>query len=279
VSAEMSSVVRTARDYYNSDDADRFYFRIWGGEDIHIGLYESPDEDIRRASERTVAAMAERLERLDGETRVVDLGAGYGGAARWLAQKAGCKVACVNLSEIQNERNRERSVAAGLGNRIEVVDGSFEDIPYGDASFEVAWSQDSLLHSGERERVLREVDRVLVPGGEFIFTDPMQADNCPPGVLDPVLARIHLDSLGSIAFYRGAAARLGWEECGIVDLTHQLVRHYSRVRKELTARRDDLVPEVSPAYIDRMVQGLSHWIAAGERGHLAWGILHFRKPR
>jgi sarcosine/dimethylglycine N-methyltransferase len=57
------------------------------------------------------------------------------------------------------------------------------------------------------------------------------------------------------------------------------VRHYSRVRKELTARRDDLVPEVSPAYIDRMVQGLSHWIAAGERGHLAWGILHFRKPR
>jgi sarcosine/dimethylglycine N-methyltransferase len=275
----MSSVVRTARDYYNSDDADRFYFRIWGGEDIHIGLYESPDEDIRRASERTVAAMAERLERLDGETRVVDLGAGYGGAARWLAQKAGCKVACVNLSEIQNERNRERSVAAGLGNRIEVVDGSFEDIPYGDASFEVAWSQDSLLHSGERDRVLREVDRVLVPGGEFIFTDPMQADNCPPGVLDPVLARIHLDSLGSIAFYRGAAARLGWEECGIVDLTHQLVRHYSRVRKELTARRDDLVPEVSPAYIDRMVQGLSHWIAAGERGHLAWGILHFRKPR
>jgi sarcosine/dimethylglycine N-methyltransferase len=275
----MSSVVRTARDYYNSDDADRFYFRIWGGEDIHIGLYESPDEDIRRASERTVAAMAERLERLDGETRVVDLGAGYGGAARWLAQKAGCKVACVNLSEIQNERNRERSVAAGLGNRIEVVDGSFEDIPYGDASFEVAWSQDSLLHSGERERVLREVDRVLVPGGEFIFTDPMQADNCPPGVLDPVLARIHLDSLGSIAFYRGAAARLGWEECGIIDLTHQLVRHYSRVRKELTARRDDLVPEVSPAYIDRMVQGLSHWIAAGERGHLAWGILHFRKPR
>jgi sarcosine/dimethylglycine N-methyltransferase len=275
----MSSVVRTARDYYNSDDADRFYFRIWGGEDIHIGLYESPDEDIRRASERTVAAMAERLERLDGETRVVDLGAGYGGAARWLAQKAGCKVACVNLSEIQNERNRERSVAAGLGNRIEVVDGSFEDIPYGDASFEVAWSQDSLLHSVERDRVLREVDRVLVPGGEFIFTDPMQADNCPPGVLDPVLARIHLDSLGSIAFYRGAAARLGWEECGIIDLTHQLVRHYSRVRKELTARRDDLVPEVSPAYIDRMVQGLSHWIAAGERGHLAWGILHFRKPR
>jgi sarcosine/dimethylglycine N-methyltransferase len=279
VSAALSPVVRIARDYYNSDDADRFYFRIWGGEDIHIGMYESPGEDIRTASRRTVAAMAEKLAALGRATRIVDLGAGYGGAARWLAQHAGCSVACVNLSETQNARNRELSAAAGLSDRIEVVDGSFEDIPYDDASFGVAWSQDSLLHSAQREKVLREVDRVLAPGGEFIFTDPMQADDCPPGVLEPVLARIHLASLGSRAFYRAVAARLGWEEVGSTDLTHQLVRHYARVRTELVARRETLVPEVSAAYIDRMIQGLSHWITAGASGHLAWGILHFRKPR
>lgn len=278
MSARLSEVVRTARDYYNSGDADRFYFRIWGGEDIHIGLYESPDEDIGTASRRTVATMAGKLSSLAPATRVIDLGAGYGGAARWLAQQAGCSVACLNLSETQNARNRELTVAAGLSGLIEVVDGSFEDIPYGDASFDVAWSQDSLLHSGEREKVLREVDRVLAPGGELIFTDPMQADDCPPGVLDPVLARIHLESLGSPGFYRGVAARLGWEEIGFTNLTHQLVRHYSRVRAELVARRDALVPDVSAAYIDRMVQGLSHWVTAGENGHLAWGILHFRKP-
>jgi sarcosine/dimethylglycine N-methyltransferase len=107
----------------------------------------------------------------------------------------------------------------------------------------------------------------------------MQADDCPPGVLEPVLARIHLASLGSRNFYRAVAAHLGWEEVGGIDLTHQLVRHYTRVRTELVARRETLVPEVSAAYIDRMIQGLSHWVTAGESGHLAWGILHFRKPR
>jgi len=278
MSARLSTVVRTAREYYNSDDADNFYNSIWGGEDIHIGLYTAADEDIRSASERTVATMAARLEGLDAQARVVDLGAGYGGAARWLARTAGCHVTCVNLSEIQNARNRELTQAAGLAERIDVFDASFEDVPAPDASFDIAWSQDSILHSGDRPRVLAEIDRVVRPGGEVVFTDPMQADACPPGVLDAVLERIHLDSLGSFEFYRTQAARLGWEEISVEDLTEHLVRHYSRVRQELLERRESLRAQVSAQYIDRMIQGLTHWILAGESGHLAWGILHFRKP-
>jgi sarcosine/dimethylglycine N-methyltransferase len=278
VTGRFSAVVETARDYYNSDDADSFYFHVWGGEDIHIGLYEAADEAIRTASARTVATMTARLPRLAAQHSVVDLGAGYGGAARWLTNETGCRVSCVNLSEIQNERNRELTRKAGLTDRIEVHDASFEDIPSKASSFDYAWSQDSLLHSAERARVLDEVDRVLQPGGEFIFTDPMQADDCPAGVLQPVLARIHLDSLGSVRFYRREAKRLGWEELGIDLKTDQLVRHYTRVRHELRTRRKELLTKVSAQYMDRMLQGLTHWIEAGRQDYLAWGILHFRKP-
>jgi sarcosine/dimethylglycine N-methyltransferase len=278
MSARYSEVVRTARDYYNSGDADNFYFHVWGGEDIHIGLYEADDEPIAAASERTVATMASQLSGLKPGKQVLDAGAGYGGAARWLARHFECAVACVNLSETQNRRNRELTQAAGLDALISVHDASFEEIPFDAGSFDYAWSQDSLLHSGDRARVLTEVDRVLRPGGELIFTDPMQADDCPRGVLQPVLDRIHLDSLGSIGFYRGEAKRLGWEENGFTELTPQLVRHYGRVREELERRRNALRTHVSDEYIDRMVQGLGHWIDAGKKGYLAWGIAHFRKP-
>ena len=278
MSAQRSGVVSTARDYYNSDDADNFYYSIWGGEDIHIGLYESQAEDIGTASQRTVATMASRLSELGPRSRVVDLGAGYGGAARWLAQTVGCHVTCVNLSEMQNARNRNLTQGAGLAGRVDVRDASFEDIPCEDEAFDIVWSQDSLLHSGDRERALSEIDRVLTPGGEVIFTDPMQADDCPPGVLAPVLERIHLESLGSFAFYRATARELGWEEVGMSDMTDQLIRHYSRVREELFKRRVELAENVSTQYIERMIVGLTHWILAGESGHLAWGILHFRKP-
>jgi sarcosine/dimethylglycine N-methyltransferase len=163
-----------------------------------------------------------------------------------------------------------------LSERIRVFDASFEEVPCADRQFDVVWSQDSFLHSGARDRVLQEIDRILKPGGEVIFTDPMQADDCPPGVLKPVLDRIHLASLASIGFYRRQAEALGWLECAVLEMTEQLVRHYTRVREELLGRRAELRDAVSDEYIDRMVQGLGHWIEAGEKGYLAWGILHFR---
>ena len=276
MNAVHSEVVRTAREYYNSDDADAFYHNVWGGEDIHIGLYCGPGEEIATASERTVSTMAARLHGLDAQSRVVDLGAGYGGAARWLAARTGCRVTCVNLSETQNARNRALTEVAGLADRIEVLDASFEDVPCATDGFDVVWSQDSILHSGDRARVLREIDRLLKPGGEVIFTDPMQADDCPEGVLAPVLERIHLDSLGSIGFYRRQARDLGWHEVGVLPMKDQLVSHYTRVREELVRRRAELLESVSSEFLERMVRGLGHWIEAGRRGYLAWGILHFR---
>lgn len=276
---EYSPVVKTTQVYYNSDDADNFYYHVWGGEDIHIGLYEGPKEDIAIASQRTVETMANQCaSQLTPNTRVIDLGSGYGGSARWLARKYGCDVFCLNLSEAQNIRNRDISETQKLDSKITVVDGNFEGIPTENGQFDLAWSQDAILHSGHREKVFQEVDRALKPGGNFIFTDPMQADDCPSGVLQPVLDRIHLESLGSFQFYREEAKKLGWEEVAIIDHSDQLVNHYTRVRDELLARRTELSGNVSEEYMERMIQGLGHWIDAGNQGYLAWGILQFRKP-
>jgi sarcosine/dimethylglycine N-methyltransferase len=275
-----SETVETARRYYNSEDADNFYFHVWGGEDIHIGLYERPDEPIVAASARTVERIADRVSSAltPADARLIDLGAGYGGAARQLAKRFGCQILAVNLSETENQRHREMNKAADLDHLIEVVDASFEQTPAATASFDVAWSQDAILHSGHRDRVMDEVDRVLKPCGELIFTDPMQADDCPHGVLQPILDRIHLSSLGSFAFYRAQAKRLGWQEIEILDLTEQLVSHYSRVAESLREQRADLKGRVSDDYIERMLSGLGHWVEGGRNSYLSWGILHFRKP-
>ncbi|TVP92689.1 MAG: class I SAM-dependent methyltransferase [Thioalkalivibrio sp.] len=272
-----SSPVATARDYYNSPDADHFYHSIWGGEDIHIGLYEHDREPIVDASRRTVAHMADLLGEPQPEWRVLDLGAGYGGSARYLADNHGCRVTALNLSEVENERNRSINKARGLDSLIEVVDGSFESVSAPDAEFDVVWSQDAFLHSGAREQVMREALRVLKPGGVLIFTDPMADDACPEGVLDPILERIHLDSLGSPGFYQQTAADLGFKPIGFEDHTPQLPRHYGRVREELESRETDLAGQISPEYIERMKKGLGHWVDGGQAGHLAWGIFRFRK--
>lgn len=272
------AVTEVTQQYYDSDDADAFYFHVWGGEDIHIGLYEQDDDTIAAASQRTVERMAETAKNLVSGKRVLDCGSGYGGAARWLAKNHGVHVTCLNLSGVQNRRNRELTAAAGLSDQIDVIDGAFEKIDLPDASVDLVWSQDAILHSGEKPRVLREIHRVLAPGGELVFTDPMQADDCPDGVLGDVLARIHLDSMGSFGLYRGLLSDLGMTEGSTVDHTDHLVTHYSRVRSELEARREALSSKISDAYLDRMLAGLGHWIDAGTKRYLAWGIMRYVKP-
>ena len=273
---KLSTAENVAESYYDSSDADHFYETVWGGEDIHIGLYQDTD-DIRTASRKTVTKMGEQLQTLNSDSRVIDLGAGYGGSARYLSKKSGCKVTCLNISEVQNQRNRILNQEQGLADNIDVRHGSFEDIPCEDASMDIVWSQDSFLHSNRKDTVMDEIARITAPGGEVIFTDPMQADDCPEGVLQPVYDRLNLESMGSFAYYRKALGERGFEEIRMTYMTPQLRNHYDNVRQELETRYDDLVKTISNDYMDKMINGLENWVEAADNGYLAWGILHYRK--
>lgn len=274
---DARDVREVTEDYYDSDDADTFYSVVWGGEDVHVGIYDATD-DIRQASATTVERMAGMLGHLDADTKVLDIGAGYGGSARYLARTFGCNVRCLNISETQNDTNRVKNRQQGLADLVSVVHGAFEDLPETDASYDVVWCQDAILHSDQRGKVLAEVFRVLKPGGAFIFTDPMQADDCPPDVLQPVYDRLSLTSLGSFRYYREAALQAGFEVVDQIDLTAQLRTHYARVAEELRHNYDKLLEDISKDYMDRMLVGLDNWVKAADAGHLAWGIQHFRKP-
>ncbi len=272
--SETRDGVTIARDYYDSDEAEAFYSQVWGGEDIHIGLYDET-RDIRTASRRTVDAMIAKLGNLEGK-RVIDLGAGYGGAARVLAKEHGAHVTCLNLSLKENARNRELTEAAGLSDRIIVIDGSFDDMPLDDAQFDVAWSQDAILHAPDRLAVLREVERVLKPGGQFVFHDPMQADGlADTSALQPIYDRIHLADLASIGFYREALTGLGFEEVETQELTNQLGNHYARVREVMLEKQDEFgLPD---AFVERMGNGLELWVNGAATRQLSWAIMHYRK--
>jgi len=276
ITATEKTAVDKAQDYYNSTPADEFYFKIWGGEHIHVGIYNHEKESIKDASPRIVELMASKLD-LTPETKLLDLGSGYGGAARYLAKKHGCQITCLNLSETQNERNMFFNKKHGLDHLITVTNGNFEEIPFPENSYEVVWSQDAIVHSADREKVLSEVDRILKKNGDFIFTDLMQTYDCPKGILEPVLDRIHLDSLGSFGFYVEQARKLEMKKAEVVDLSEHLTTHYQRVMEETQERYEEMVKICGKEYIDKMIQGLKHWVNAGKNDYLSWGIVHMDK--
>ena len=227
---------------------------VWSGEHVPIGLYEAMDEPIADASRRTVERMVSKLEPVTHDARVLDLGGGDRGAARVLVSTLHCEVVTLDLSD-------------GL-----------ESIEQPDASFDVVWSRDAIMHSDDRPRVMGEIARVLAPGGQLVFTDPMQSDSCPPHALQPILDRAHLTDLGSPCFYREQASAHGLEEVSFELLTKQLVTHYTRVLHEAERRHDELSTDIAADDLDQIKAGLRYWIDGGAKSHLVWGIFHFRRP-
>jgi len=271
-----SEAVKSAREYYDGTQTDRLYATIWGGEHIHYGIYSQPDEPIHDASRRTVETIAQSLAKIGSDSRVIDLGAGYGGAARYLAKTYGCSVCCLNLSAVQNQRNSQLNEEQNLSRLVEVTQGSFEEIPYADNSFDIVWSQDAILHSGDRRGLFQEIKRVLKSGGEFIFTDPMQSETCPPGLLQPAFDRLGIRDMGSLSFYRQTAKELGFEELQFIDLSENVPKHYRRFGEEVRKRYDEVVQITSPEFAEKTLNSIEPWIERYEQGYMQWGILHFR---
>ncbi len=105
------------------------------------------------------------LERagLGSAERVLDVACGTGVFAREAARRVG--PANVTAIDINPDM---LAVAAEMGPGIRWETGSAEALPFDDGSFDVVGCQFALMFFGDRVRALREMWRVLAPGGRLV---------------------------------------------------------------------------------------------------------------
>jgi ubiquinone/menaquinone biosynthesis C-methylase UbiE len=97
---------------------------------------------------------------------VLDVGFGSGFSVQLLAE-AGADVHGVDLTDWAVETTRARLAAFGL--EADVAQGDGESLPFDDASFDLAFSWGVIHHSSDMSRALRELLRVLRPGGQLVL--------------------------------------------------------------------------------------------------------------
>jgi len=273
-----SEKAKIAQNYYDNIETDRIYEMIWGGEHIHFGIYRESNDSMIEASQNTVEMMAQMLDSITSKHCIIDLGSGYGGTARYLAKNYGCSVDCLNLSKLQNQRNQELNQAQNLNHLIKVQEGSFENIPYPNDSFDIVWSQDAMIHSGNRRLVLEEIRRVLKKGGELIFSDTLQNDICPTDKLQPAFDRLQVNDAGSFLFYRNTLQELGFKEIEVVDLSKYVHIHYIRFRDEISKHYEAIIQQTSKEAIDKTLKSIEPWIDFYQKGYMQWGCFHYCLP-
>jgi SAM-dependent methyltransferase len=122
-------------------------------------------------------ATAARLERLSElgifrfYERVLDLAAGLGGPARWLARRHGCTVLSVDRSPARAAASRFLVRRAHLADAVAVSVAEFERLPVGDAFFTHAWSVAGMDGETEARGVFAELFRVVRPGGQVALQE------------------------------------------------------------------------------------------------------------
>ena len=135
---------------------------------------EAYGKDIGQHSWVTVEELEEDIPqlRLTRASRLLDIGCGPCGPLVFAARRVGCHCNGVDISRKAIAAGRARVAAYGLEKVVTVgIADLNERLPFDSNVFDGVMSLDVVVHLHDRAQAFREVARVLLPGGRFLFTD------------------------------------------------------------------------------------------------------------
>jgi len=135
-------------------------------DEFHIRGREATVELARRAS-------------LSPGLRVLDVGCGLGGSARYLAAEHQCQVTGIDLTQEYVNVANALADMVGLGDKVAFRQASALDMPFDDGSFDVVWTEHVQMNIANKRAFYREIGRVTRPKGLLLFHDIFLGDLGP----------------------------------------------------------------------------------------------------
>ena len=177
-------------DLYNSA------YGNYGAEVYRQIRVETYGEDLGQTSWVTTDESAEimRLLALTRDSHVLEIGSGSGRYALQVASTTGCRVLGVDINEPGVQNANQLAVAENVAERVkfEKCDAT-QPLRFSDASFDAVFSNDVLCHISGRDKLLRELRRVLKPGGRLLFSDAL--------VIGGVISHQEIAARSSIGYF------------------------------------------------------------------------------
>jgi cyclopropane fatty-acyl-phospholipid synthase-like methyltransferase len=163
-------------DYYSAtENAYKDSWDLDNSHSLHYGYWDKSVKNFPQSLLRMSEVMMEVAEIKPGES-VLDAGCGIGGSSIFLAEKMGCAVTGISLSERQITKAGEIIKQKGLAGKIsfEIMDYCRTRFP--DQSFDVVWGCESICYADDKQLFIKEASRLLKPGGRLVVADGFVTD-------------------------------------------------------------------------------------------------------
>jgi SAM-dependent methyltransferase len=148
---------RASRQWWDADAVD---YLAEHGRDIGDADFVWCPEGLREADAHLLGDVVGR--------RVLEIGCGSAPCSRWLS-RAGARPVALDLSGAMLRHAAALGVSTGVP--VPLVQAGAERLPFADGTFDVACSAfGAVPFVAEPERVMREVERALAPGGRWVFS-------------------------------------------------------------------------------------------------------------
>jgi ubiquinone/menaquinone biosynthesis C-methylase UbiE len=166
-------------------------------DEFHVGGLEATQE------------LAKHME-LRPELRLLDVGCGIGGPARYFASQHACKVTGVDLTEEFVQVAGSLTRRSKLDHLVDFHRASALALPFEEATFDRAYMIHVGMNIADKASLCREVRRVLKPDGLFTIFDIMRSGNDPLRFPVPWALTEETSFVAEVKDYRSALGAAGF---------------------------------------------------------------------
>jgi len=176
--------------------------------------------------------IAGQLALQSGE-RVLDIGSGIGGPARWFAGKYDVHVTGVDLTPEFCAAAEALNAATGLAGRVTILNGSALALPVPDGGFDAAYSQNVIMNIADKKQFYREAFRALRPGGRLALSNLCAGPNGEPYFPVPWATTRTSSFLSPPDEMRADLLAAGFEIAEFRDITRETREAQRRTRERI----------------------------------------------
>jgi len=112
----------------------------------------------------------EKLE-INEKTKILDVGSGIGGPARYIANQTGAEITAIELQPDQNNLAKDLTKKCGLSNKVNHICGDILDYDFKNQTFDAVVSWLTLYHIANHKILLKKLFDLLNPNGFFYTED------------------------------------------------------------------------------------------------------------